>query len=63
MYGLLKESYVGAIFTNVYNTRDGNRNQVFRLDGAFWFTDFFRAAAMGLTTRPNFRGCPSTHTR
>ena len=41
-YGLLKQSYVGAIFTDVYNTRDGNRNQVYGFDGAFRFTNLFR---------------------
>jgi hypothetical protein len=41
-YGLLKKSYVGAFFTNVYNTRDGNRNQAYGLDGVFSFSNFFR---------------------
>jgi len=41
-YGILKKSYVGAIFTNVYNARDGNRNQVFGLDNLMRFTNFFK---------------------
>ena len=40
-YGIFKKSYVGAIFTNVYNARDGNRNQALGLDGIFSFSSFF----------------------
>ncbi len=40
-YGLLKKSYVGAIFTNVYNPVDGNRNQVYGADSVFSFSNFF----------------------
>ncbi len=40
-YGFLKKSYVGAIVTNVYNTRDGNRNQALGLDSVFSFSNFF----------------------
>ncbi len=41
-YGLLKKSYIGAIFTNVYNTRDGNRNQAYGFDGVFSFSNLYR---------------------
>jgi hypothetical protein len=40
-FGILKKSYIGGVFTNVYNTRDGNRNQALGLDGVFSFSNFF----------------------
>jgi hypothetical protein len=40
-YGMLNKSYVGGIFTNVYNTRDGNRNQAYGLDSVLSFSNFF----------------------
>ena len=40
-YGILKKSYVGAIFTNVYNTVERNRNQAYGFDGVFSFSNFF----------------------
>jgi len=40
-YGVLKKSYIGAIFTNVYNTADGNRNQAYGFDSVFSFSNFF----------------------
>jgi len=60
-YGILKKSYVGAIFTNVYNTRDGNRNQVFGLDGVMRFTNFFKqnlsvSSSIALSSTPGLKG-------
>ncbi len=40
-FGVLKKSYVGAIFTNVYNAADGNRNQAYGFDSVFSFSNFF----------------------
>jgi len=40
-YGVLKKSYVGGIFTNVHNQRDGNRNQAAGADAVFSFSNFF----------------------
>ena len=40
-YGILKKSYVGALFTNVYNTREGSRNQAAGIDAVFSFSNFF----------------------
>jgi len=40
-YGVLKKSYIGAIFTNVYDSAEGNRNQAYGLDGVFSFSNFF----------------------
>jgi hypothetical protein len=40
-FGIFKKSYVGAIFTNVYNNVDGNRNQAYGFDSVFSFSNFF----------------------
>ena len=40
-YGILQKSYIGAIFTNVYNASEGNRNQAYGLDSMFSFSNFF----------------------
>ena len=40
-YGILKKSYIDAIFTNVYNTVKKNRNQTYGFDSVFSFSNFF----------------------
>ena len=59
--GIFKKSYVGAIFTNVYNTRDGNRNQAYGLDSVFSFPDFFGqnlsiSSSIAQTSTPGTKG-------
>ncbi len=60
-YGILKKSYIGALFTNVYNTQDGNRNQAYGFDSAFSFSDFFGqniaiSSSIAQTSTPGMRG-------
>jgi hypothetical protein len=60
-YGILKKSYVGAIFTNVYNTRDGSRNQAAGIDAVFSFSNFFGqnlsvSSSLAQTATPGRRG-------
>ncbi len=63
-YGILKKSYIGAIFTNVYNTRDGSRNQAYGFDSVFSFSDFFGqnisfSSSLAQTSTPGMRGSRS----
>ncbi len=60
-YGILKKSYVGGIFTNVYNPQDGNRNQAYGLDSVFSFDNFFGqnlsiASSIVQTSTPGLKG-------
>ena len=60
-YGILQKSYIGAIFTNVYNTSDGNRNQAYGLDSMFSFSNFFGqnlaiSSSIAQTATPGMKG-------
>ena len=60
-FGILRKSYIGGIFNNVYNARDGNRNQTYGIDSNFSFSEVFGqnvsiSSSLAQTRTPQLRG-------